>query len=318
MLVAILSLVIGLVVLVWSAGRFVAGASSLAKYCGLSSFLIGMLVVGFGTSAPEIAVSIFAALENTPELAIGNAYGSNIGNIALILGLTSIIYPIVVPKNALRMDLPFLIFATALSFIFLIDGNLTRIEGIFLILLFAIIIGFQIWKGFADKTEEPDQESNSNSLLYSLFWLILGLALLIGSSRLLVYGATEIAKSLGVSDLLIGLTVVAIGTSLPELASSVIAARKGDTDLALGNIVGSNIFNTLVVVGIPTIIQPMKVDSLVLNRDMPVMVGLTLLLFAFGLRFLSKEKDKPRIGRIKGIILFLGYLAYTTYLIVTA
>lgn len=318
MLVAILSLVIGLVVLVWSAGRFVAGASSLAKYCGLSSFLIGMLVVGFGTSAPEIAVSIFAALENTPELAIGNAYGSNIGNIALILGLTSIIYPIVVPKNALRMDLPFLIFATALSFIFLIDGNLTRIEGIFLILLFAIIIGFQIWKGFADKTEEQDQESNSNSLLYSLFWLILGLALLIGSSRLLVYGATEIAKSLGVSDLLIGLTVVAIGTSLPELASSVIAARKGDTDLALGNIVGSNIFNTLVVVGIPTIIQPMKVDSLVLNRDMPVMVGLTLLLFAFGLRFLSKEKDKPRIGRIKGIILFLGYLAYTTYLIVTA
>lgn len=318
MLVAILSLVIGLVVLVWSAGRFVAGASSLAKYCGLSSFLIGMLVVGFGTSAPEIAVSIFAALENTPELAIGNAYGSNIGNIALILGLTSIIYPIVVPKNALRMDLPFLIFATALSFIFLIDGNLTRIEGIFLIFLFAIIIGFQIWKGFADKTEEPDQESNSNSLLYSLFWLILGLALLIGSSRLLVYGATEIAKSLGVSDLLIGLTVVAIGTSLPELASSVIAARKGDTDLALGNIVGSNIFNTLVVVGIPTIIQPMKVDSLVLNRDMPVMVGLTLLLFAFGLRFLSKEKDKPRIGRIKGIILFLGYLAYTTYLIVTA
>lgn len=318
MLVAILSLVIGLVVLVWSAGRFVAGASSLAKYCGLSSFLIGMLVVGFGTSAPEIAVSIFAALENTPELAIGNAYGSNIGNIALILGLTSIIYPIVVPKNALRMDLPFLIFATALSFIFLIDGNLTRIEGIFLILLFAIIIGFQIWKGFADKTEEQDQESNSNSLLYSLFWLILGLALLIGSSRLLVYGATEIAKSLGVSDLLIGLTVVAIGTSLPELASSVIAARKGDTDLALGNIVGSNIFNTLVVVGIPTIIQPMKVDSLVLNRDMPVMVGLTLLLFAFGLRFLSKEKDKPKIGRIKGIILFLGYLAYTTYLIVTA
>lgn len=318
MLVAILSLVIGLVVLVWSAGRFVAGASSLAKYCGLSSFLIGMLVVGFGTSAPEIAVSIFAALENTPELAIGNAYGSNIGNIALILGLTSIIYPIVVPKNALRMDLPFLIFATALSFIFLIDGNLTRIEGIFLILLFAIIIGFQIWKGFADKTEEQDQESNSNSLLYSLFWLILGLALLIGSSRLLVYGATEIAKSLGVSDLLIGLTVVAIGTSLPELASSVIAARKGDTDLALGNIVGSNIFNTLVVVGIPTIIQPMKVDSLVLNRDIPVMVGLTLLLFAFGLRFLSKEKDKPRIGRIKGIILFLGYLAYTTYLIVTA
>lgn len=318
MLVAILSLVIGLVVLVWSAGRFVAGASSLAKYCGLSSFLIGMLVVGFGTSAPEIAVSIFAALENTPELAIGNAYGSNIGNIALILGLTSIIYPIVVPKNALRMDLPFLIFATALSFIFLIDGNLTRIEGIFLILLFAIIIGFQIWKGFADKTEEQDQESNSNSLLYSLFWLILGLALLIGSSRLLVYGATEIAKSLGVSDLLIGLTVVAIGTSLPELASSVIAARKGDTDLALGNIVGSNIFNTLVVVGIPTIIQPMKVDSLVLNRDMPVMVGFTLLLFAFGLRFLSKEKDKPRIGRIKGIILFLGYLVYTTYLIVTA
>lgn len=315
MFLPILSFILGLVLLIWSAGRFVVGASALAKYCGLSSFLIGMIVVGFGTSAPELAVSLFAALGGSPELALGNAYGSNIGNIALILGFTAIIFPIVIPKSAIRMDIPLLLLATAISFVLLFfNKDVSRLDGILLVLLFAVIIALQIWQGISNKAENSDNETGSKNLLSSLFWLVLGLGILVGSSKLLVFGATEIAKALGVSDLLIGLTVVAIGTSLPELASSVIAAKKGDTALALGNIVGSNIFNSLIVVGISAIISPMNVDSLILQRDLPVTAFLTLLLFLFGLHL----KNEPKIGRVKGIFLFLFYIVYTVYLFCSA
>lgn len=315
MFLPILSFILGLVLLIWSAGRFVVGASALAKYCGLSSFLIGMIVVGFGTSAPELAVSLFAALGGSPELALGNAYGSNIGNIALILGFTAIIFPIVIPKSAIRMDIPLLLLATAISFVLLFfNKDVSRLDGILLVLLFAVIIALQIWQGISNKAENSDNETGSKNLLSSLFWLVLGLGILVGSSKLLVFGATEIAKALGVSDLLIGLTVVAIGTSLPELASSVIAAQKGDTALALGNIVGSNIFNSLIVVGISAIISPMNVDSLILQRDLPVTAFLTLLLLLFGIHL----KNEPKIGRVKGIFLFLFYIVYTVYLFCSA
>lgn len=315
MFLPILSFILGLVLLIWSAGRFVVGASALAKYCGLSSFLIGMIVVGFGTSAPELAVSLFAALGGSPELALGNAYGSNIGNIALILGFTAIIFPIVIPKSAIRMDIPLLLLATAISFVLLFfNKDVSRLDGILLVLLFAVIIALQIWQGISNKAENSDNETGSKNLLSSLFWLVLGLGILVGSSKLLVFGATEIAKALGVSDLLIGLTVVAIGTSLPELASSVIAAKKGDTALALGNIVGSNIFNSLIVVGISAIISPMNVDSLILQRDLPVTAFLTLLLLLFGIHL----KNEPQIGRVKGIFLFLFYIVYTVYLFCSA
>lgn len=315
MFLPILSFILGLVLLIWSAGRFVVGASALAKYCGLSSFLIGMIVVGFGTSAPELAVSLFAALGGSPELALGNAYGSNIGNIALILGFTAIIFPIVIPKSAIRMDIPLLLLATAISFVLLFfNKDVSRLDGILLVLLFAVIIALQIWQGISNKAENSDNETSSKNLLSSLFWLVLGLGILVGSSKLLVFGATEIAKALGVSDLLIGLTVVAIGTSLPELASSVIAAKKGDTALALGNIVGSNIFNSLIVVGISAIISPMNVDSLILQRDLPVTAFLTLLLLLFGIHL----KNEPKIGRVKGIFLFLFYIVYTVYLFCSA
>lgn len=315
MFLPILSFILGLVLLIWSAGRFVVGASALAKYCGLSSFLIGMIVVGFGTSAPELAVSLFAALGGSPELALGNAYGSNIGNIALILGFTAIIFPIVIPKSAIRMDIPLLLLATAISFVLLFfNKDVSRLDGILLVLLFAVIITLQIWRGISNKAENSDNETGSKNLLSSLFWLVLGLGILVGSSKLLVFGATEIAKALGVSDLLIGLTVVAIGTSLPELASSVIAAKKGDTALALGNIVGSNIFNSLIVVGISAIISPMNVDSLILQRDLPVTAFLTLLLLLFGIHL----KNEPKIGRVKGIFLFLFYIVYTVYLFCSA
>lgn len=315
MFLPILSFILGLVLLIWSAGRFVVGASALAKYCGLSSFLIGMIVVGFGTSAPELAVSLFAALGGSPELALGNAYGSNIGNIALILGFTAIIFPIVIPKSAIRMDIPLLLLATAISFVLLFfNKDVSRLDGILLVLLFAVIIALQIWQGISNKAENSDNETGSKNLLSSLFWLVLGLGILVGSSKLLVFGATEIAKALGVSDLLIGLTVVAIGTSLPELASSVIAAKKGDTALALGNIVGSNIFNSLIVVGISAIISPMNVDSLILQRDLPVTAFLTLLLLLFGIHL----KNEPKIGRVKGIFLFLFYIVYTVNLFCSA
>lgn len=314
MFLPILSFILGLVLLIWSAGRFVVGASALAKYCGLSSFLIGMIVVGFGTSAPELAVSLFAALGGSSELALGNAYGSNIGNIALILGFTAIIFPIVIPKSAIRMDIPLLLLATVVSFVLFLNKEVSRLDGVLLVLLFAVIITLQIWRGISNKTENPDNETDSKNLLSSLFWLVFGLGLLIGSSKLLVFGATEIAKAFGVSDLLIGLTVVAIGTSLPELASSVIAAKKGDTALALGNIVGSNIFNSLMVIGVSSIICPMNVDSLILQRDLPVTAFLTLLLLLFGIHL----KNEPKIGRVKGIFLFLFYIAYTVYLFCSA
>lgn len=315
MFLPIFSFILGLVLLIWSAGRFVAGASALAKYCGLSSFLIGMIVVGFGTSAPELAVSLFAALGGSPELALGNAYGSNIGNIALILGFTAIIFPIVIPKSAIRMDIPLLLLATAISFVLLFfNKDVSRLDGILLVLLFAVIIALQIWQGISNKAENSDNETGSKNLLSSLFWLVLGLGILVGSSKLLVFGATEIAKALGVSDLLIGLTVVAIGTSLPELASSVIAAKKGDTALALGNIVGSNILNSLIVVGISAIISPMNVDSLILQRDLPIMGFLTLLLFLFALHL----KKEPKIGRVKGSFLLLSYIVYTAFLFCSA
>ena len=314
MFLPIFSFILGLVLLIWSAGRFVVGASALAKYCGLSSFLIGMIVVGFGTSAPELAVSLFAALGGSSELALGNAYGSNIGNIALILGFTAIIFPIVIPKSAIQMDIPLLLLATVVSFVLFLNKEVSRLDGVLLALLFAVIIGLQIWRGLLNKTENPENETASKNILSSLFWLVFGLGLLVGSSKLLVFGATEIAKALGVSDLLIGLTVVAIGTSLPELASSPIAAQKGDTALALGNIVGSNIFNSLMVIGVSSIICPMNVDSLILQRDLPVTAFLTLLLFLFGLHL----KNEPQIGRVKGIFLFLFYIVYTVYLFCSA
>lgn len=308
MLVPVLALVLGLVVLVFSADRFVDGASGLARYCGVSSFLVGMLVVGFGTSAPEIAVSIFSALGGVSDLAIGNAYGSNIMNIALILGLTALLAVIPFPQGAVRRDLPALVAVTLVSLALFLDGTLSRLDGAVLLLLFAAITGFQVWEGLRHK--EPEERAEGGSLGRSVFWLLFGLVLLVVSSRMLVYGASAIARSLGVSDLLIGLTVVAIGTSLPELASSVAAARKHDTALALGNVIGSNFFNTLVVVGIPSVITPMQMDPLVKVRDFPVMLFLTLLLFPFGLR--------GRLGRAGGAGLLLCFAAYLSYLIFTA
>lgn len=308
MALSIVAVIAGLALLVWSADKFVDGAVGVAKFCGMSSLLIGMVVVGFGTSAPEMVVSALSALQGNPELALGNAYGSNIANIALILGVTAIIIPVVVKKIALRRDLPILLAVSGLAFYQLHDGTISRMDAVVLLAVFAGIMLFNI---FSERAIAKKVAAKKSSLSKSVLWLVLGLVLLVASSRMLVWGAVEIARSLGVSDLLIGLTIVAVGTSLPELASSIMAARKGEDDLAVGNILGSNLFNTMAVVGIAGVIAPMdSVDKSVFTRDLPLMLGLTALLFIFGIPFRKLKGGVGRINRFEGIFFVVVYVGY--------
>lgn len=317
MTLPILSVIAGLVLLVWSADRFVDGSASAARHFGLPSLLIGMVIVGFGTSAPEMVVSALASSQGNPGIALGNAYGSNITNIALILGIAAMINPITVHSLVLRKELPILTAVTALAAYQLYDGNLTRMDAVVLIGVFTVLMGWAIWEGLGKKTDalgsEFDQKLQAHAmpLKKALFWVIAGLILLIISSRMLVWGAVKIAVSLGVSDLIIGLTIVAVGTSLPELASSIIAARKGEHDIALGNVLGSNLFNTLAVVGIAGLIRPMAVEPEIFSRDILTMAILTVSLFVIGYGF----KGQGRINRFEAMALLLAYVGYTTYLV---
>ncbi|ABC30436.1 Ca2+/Na+ antiporter [Hahella chejuensis KCTC 2396] len=317
MTLALLAIVAGLALLVWSADRFVEGAAATAKHGGMPPLLIGMVIVGFGTSAPEMVVSALAASEGNPGLALGNGYGSNITNIALILGLVAVISPIAVHSQVLRKELPILTAITLLSAGLLWDGDLTRVDAAILLVVFACLMGWTIREGMQQRSDalalEVDDEMIAHPLPLksAIFWLVAGLILLIVSSRILVWGAVTIAQSLGVSDLIIGLTIVAIGTSLPELASSLAAIRKGEHDLAIGNVIGSNLFNTLAVVGIAAAIHPLEVQPEVLYRDWSLMAGLTLALFVMGFGFKGKQ---GRINRVEGGILLAVYIAYTSYL----
>ena len=322
MLWAILAVVAGLAALVWSAERFIEGAAATARHFGMSPLLIGMVIVGFGTSAPEMVVSVLAAIDGSPGIALGNAYGSNITNIALILGITALISPIAVQPQIVRRELPILLLVTVLAAWQLVDGELSLADGAVLLLVLAAVLTWTVFNSLrgkdnivVDVADELANPASQQSLGRSLFWLVLGLLVLVASSRLLVWGAVTIAQSLGVSDLLIGLTVVAIGTSLPELASSVMAARKGEHDIALGNVIGSNLFNTLAVVGLAAVIHPMPVAAEVLSRDVLVMGLLTVLLFAFAW---SRKGHGGRINRFEGGVLLAGYIGYTVYLLQTA
>ena len=324
MLLAIVAVIVGLAVLVWSADKFVDGAVGVAEFCGMSTLLIGMVVVGFGTSAPELTVSVISASQGNPELALGNAYGSNIANIALILGATALISPILMQRSVLRGDLPILLAVSVLSIILVWDGSVARWNGILLLIVFTAAMAYSIRRELKKAKLEKSESLSGNadtaepkkvSLGKSIFWLVLGLVLLVVSSRALVWGAVEIARTLGVSDLLIGLTIVAIGTSLPELASSIAAARKGENDLALGNIIGSNLFNTLAVVGLAAIVSPMDaIEKAVAYRDMPLMIALTVALILLGFR----RKGDGRLNRIAGAILLAVYVGYLALLIVQA
>jgi cation:H+ antiporter len=319
MLLPSLAILLGLVLLIWSADRFVDGASATAHHFSMPPLLVGMLVMGFGTSAPELVVSVFAAVDGSPSLALGNAWGSNILNTSLILGVTVIVLPIAVRSGVLRKELPILLLATGLSAALVWDGVLTRGDSLLLLAVFAALI---VWSIVVVRGQDSDTlavetatelRQGAMPLQRALTWLALGLMVLVVSSRLLVWGAVAIAQTLGVSDAVIGLTVVAIGTSLPELAACITAARKGEDDIALGNVLGSSLFNTLAVVGLAGAIAPMDIEPALLTRDLPVMAGLTVLLFVMGWGF----KGPGRINRLEGGLLVLAYLAYTAWLLTT-
>jgi cation:H+ antiporter len=317
MTLALVAIASGLGLLIWSADWFVEGSAATARHFGMPPLLIGMVIVGFGTSAPEMVVSALASLQGNPGIALGNAYGSNITNIALILGLTSLISPISVHSQVLRKELPVLTAITALAAWQLRDGNITRIDAMVLLGVFAGLMAWTIRQGMQNKADALGKEMSRELALHAMpvnravLRLAVGFVLLIVSSRILVWGAVEIAHGFGVSDLIIGLTIIAVGTSLPELASSIIAARRGEHDIALGNVLGSNLFNTLAVVGIAGMISPMDVGREVLTRDIMVMAALTVSLFIIGYGFRSYG---GRINRFEGAALLTCYISYTALL----
>ncbi len=323
MLLASVAIIIGLAILVWSADRFVEGAAATASHLGIPPLLIGMVVVGFGTSAPEMVVSAISASEGSPGLALGNAFGSNITNIALILGITAIISPVAVHSKVLRQELPMLCVATLVAAWVFLDGELSRVDAVVLLVLFLALMAWTIFQGLRHREDALDAEMASEiaahpmPLSRSVVWLVIGILLLIISSRVLVWGAVEVAAYFGVSDLIIGLTVVAVGTSLPELAASVMSARRGEHDLALGNVIGSNLFNTLAVVGIAGVIFPAAIEPELISRDLPVVGALTFSLFVIGFGFTRgfRGAEGGRVNRIEAIILLVVYVAYNWVLI---
>jgi cation:H+ antiporter len=316
MSLAFCALIFGLVLLVWSADRFIEGAAAVAQHLGVPTLLIGMVIVGFGTSAPELAVSVLAAYQGNPGIALGNAYGSNISNIALILGITALISPITVHSQIIKKELPILTIVTCLAAFQAGDGSLSRLDAWILLIFFGLLmiwnvrIGLRHRNDFIDTGEKKVNSEDRISFKGAMIWLVIGFILLVVSSRILVWGAVEIAHGFGVSNLIIGLTIVALGTSLPELASSIAASRKGEHDIVLGNVVGSNLFNTLAAVGLAGAIHPMQVEPEVLKRDILVMGVLTVFLFIIGFGF-GKE---GRINRFEGALLFSCYLGYMIFL----
>lgn len=317
MLLAFSAIILGLILLVWSADKFVEGASSLANHFGVSPLIIGITIIGFGTSAPEILVSIIAVLEDTPDIAIGNALGSNIANIGLILGVTAFITPIPIAKGLFRREYPLLIIATVLLAWCLSDGSLDQVDGLALLLTLVAILMYLIKSHRNDpnmsRIEEELAETipEDMTLMSAIMWVLVGLIILVGSSKLLVWGATDIALALGVSELIIGLTVIALGTSLPELAASIASLKKGVPDMAIGNVIGSNLFNSLAVIGLPALFTNFTIDSHAVSRDLPVVGGLTILLLCFSCFPASKTQS---LSRKKGFVLLSGFVFYQVYL----
>ncbi len=312
MLLSLGLIAIGFVFLVWGADRFVAGASATARNLGVSPLIIGLTVIGFGTSAPEMVVSGVAALRGNPGLAVGNAVGSNIANVALILGVAACIYPLQVHSDTLRREYPILLVVSILALVLMLDQNLGRVDGaillIGLLLMTTWVAAIGMQRGGPDPiaAEFATEIPSDMSTPVALGWLALGMVVLPASSHILVLGATDIAKLMGVSDLVIGLTIVAIGTSLPELAAAIASVLKREHELVIGNIIGSNMFNLLGVLGIAASIAPTPVDKILIYRDYSIMLGLFLLLFLMAYGF----KGPGRISRRSGFILLTAFVAY--------
>lgn len=317
MLEAILLLGIGLALLVWSADRLVFGAAALARNLGVAPLIIGMTILAMGSSAPEMMVSATAALAGKTDTAVGNVLGSNIANIALILGLTALIKPLSISSGIIRRELPLMMVVTLIAGILLWDSYLGFFEGVLLVVLFIIFIlamlkisrsgnnGAQDILLEEQESEIPQGVSN----MAASVWIVIGLLLLPYAANMLVDSAVTIAKYFGMSDLVIGLTIIAVGTSLPELAASIASIHKGEDDMAVGNIIGSNVFNILAVMGLPGLLNPSVISPLAMGRDFYVMLGISVLLV---LMALGKRR---RINRLEGLILILCFVAYQSYLL---
>ena len=305
-------------VLAWGAERFVDGASALSFNLGMSPLLIGILVMGFGTSLPELLVSLFSSATGNSGLSLGNAYGSNIVNIGLVLGLAAVMSPVIVQNHVVRRELPLLILATAITAVLVMDFELSRSDGFTLLVLFVVLLGYLIWA--SSRASARQEEANFQDKLKehpvplgkSVNSLLIGLAVIAICSAVLVWSAQGIVTNLGMSELVVGVVVLALGTSLPELAVIVVAARRGEHELALGNVIGSNLFNTLAVVGIASIIAPYVVDTELVTRDMPVMFAFTgvLVVMAYGW-----GRRSGVVNKVEGGVLLLAFACYIAYLI---
>lgn len=316
----VIAIFAGFILLVWGADRFVLGAGAVARNFGVPPLLIGLTIVGFATSAPEIMVSAIASIRDNPGLAIGNAIGSNIANIGLVLGATALTRPMHIQSETLRREIPALLAVTLLSVMLFLDNYISRTDGVVLLLGLGLLLHWMAGLGFRSSAGDPMSAEYAAeipadvSTPTALAWFLLGLAVLLSGAWVLVWGAIEIAHTLGVSDLIIGLTIVAVGTSLPELAVSIVAAMKGEHDLAFGNIIGSNMFNLLAVIGVAASISPnspIEIDDTVLTLHIPVMVGLTLVIFAIAYNF----GGRGRVYRAEGFLLLTSFVAYQAYVI---
>ena len=314
LLLPIIAVVISLALLAISADKFVDGASSVAKNLGVSPLLIGLTVVSFGTSAPEILIAVMSAGNGSSEIAIGNAIGSNIANIALILGAASLFIPIPVASEVLRREIPLLCAVVLFSSALLFDLHLSRIDGAAAIFTLLLCLGWLIWQGksrqddsISDEYEESIEKTNVKTA-----WIItlVSLVTLLISARVLVWGAVEIARAANVSELMIGLSIVAVGTSLPELAATIASLLRREFGLAIGNVVGSNLFNALAVIGIVALMAPGDLDVMIRSRDTVVHIALTICLVIFCVGF----KRAGRINRFEGFLLLSSFIAYQWFL----
>lgn len=304
------ALVAGMIGLVWGADRFVIGSASLARSIGISSLVIGLTIVSIGTSAPEIIISINAALKGSGELAVGNALGSNLANMGLVLGVTLLIAPITIQKALVKQEGLILFLVTGLAGFCLYDALLGRLESLLLVVLVIplLVLAINYKRSQVESSQLPDTDSfSSNNALINF---IIGLLALLACAELIVWGSKSIALSMGISELVIGLTIVAVGTSLPELAASAMSAIRGHHDIALGNIIGSNLFNLLLVMGIAGAISPIALDSQVFSRDYLAMAGLTLLMLMFMVVSLRRSSNPAKLTKTVGLVLLTTYCLY--------